>query len=519
MRVAIVFPGQGTQTPGMGAPWQDHPAWKLVEQAEAALGEPLAPLVLDAPAEQLAPHSRRAARGAVHVARRVGSSCGRSLDDVVAFAGHSLGQVTALDRVGRAGSRRRRAVRRAPRRAHASARPTTHPGRMAALLGATVEQAADACAAAPDACWIANDNAPGQVVIAGTPEGLDAAVARAKEIGVRRATTLNVGGAFHTPLMASAADGIVAALRDVAFAAPIAPVVANARRRRLRTTPTAGATRSAEHVTVPVRWRTSHGDARRARRRRLRRGRRRLDDRRRRQAHRARHSGSLLRLPVRPRNPCGGPRIVIVPPKRLTTPVVRLSPARPVAVPERMIVAPGVGVFRPARRRRRREPSRPATTSASSKDRARADPVTQPVRRHAHGHARAPGRTAARRPADRLDARRVTGLPVCDRRLGHCGSRRTALSNADLEARGRHQRRVDRRAHGHPRTPHRRARTRPPRRSAIDGGGRRDQARRALARPTSTCSIVATATPDTAHAPHRRVRRRVARAAAAARST
>ena len=54
VRVAIVFPGQGTQTPGMGAPWQDHPAWKIVEQAEGALGEPLRSLVLDAPAEQLA---------------------------------------------------------------------------------------------------------------------------------------------------------------------------------------------------------------------------------------------------------------------------------------------------------------------------------------------------------------------------------------------------------------------------------------------------------------------------------
>src|SRR6267143_670178 len=54
VRVAIVFPGQGTQTPGMGAPWREHPAWKIVEQAEGALGEPLAPLLLDAPAEQLA---------------------------------------------------------------------------------------------------------------------------------------------------------------------------------------------------------------------------------------------------------------------------------------------------------------------------------------------------------------------------------------------------------------------------------------------------------------------------------
>ena len=76
---------------------------------------------------------------------------------------------------------------------------------MAALLGATNGQAEDACTAAPDACWVANDNAPGQVVIAGTPDGVEAGSARAKELGVKRATPLNVGGAFHTPLMDDAA--------------------------------------------------------------------------------------------------------------------------------------------------------------------------------------------------------------------------------------------------------------------------------------------------------------------------
>ena len=84
---------------------------------------------------------------------------------------------------------------------------------MAALLGATVEQADGACAAAPDGCWVANDNAPGQVVIAGTPEGLEPASVRAKELGVKRATPLNVGGAFHTPLMRDAVPGSRASSR------------------------------------------------------------------------------------------------------------------------------------------------------------------------------------------------------------------------------------------------------------------------------------------------------------------
>jgi [acyl-carrier-protein] S-malonyltransferase len=129
---------------------------------------------------------------------------------------------------------------------------------MAALLGATIEQAEAACAAAPDGAWIANDNAPGQVVIAGTPEGVELAIAGAKEAGVRRATNLSVGGAFHTPLMSSARDGLVDTLASVAFAAPSAPVVSNHDGAPYTGADTEGwRRRLAEHVTVPVRWRTS----------------------------------------------------------------------------------------------------------------------------------------------------------------------------------------------------------------------------------------------------------------------
>ncbi len=260
MRVAVVFPGQGTQEPGMGAPWHDHPAWKIVEQAEAALGEPLAPLLLDAPAEVLA--RTRNAQLAVLCTSLVAWEAARPLlDDVVAFAGHSLGQVTALIASGALDLDD--GVRFAARRAELTqAAADTHPGRMAALLGATPEQAAEACAAAPEEAWVANDNAPGQIVIAGTPEGVDAAIARAKEIGIRRATILNVGGAFHTPLMLSARDGLVDALSAVTFSASSAPVVSNhdggAYGGPQEGPDTDGwRERLAEHVSVPVRWRRS----------------------------------------------------------------------------------------------------------------------------------------------------------------------------------------------------------------------------------------------------------------------
>jgi len=254
LRVAVVFPGQGTQTPAMGAPWQDHPAWKVVEQAEAALGEPLAPLVLDASAEELA-RTRNAQLAVLCTSLVAWEAVRPLLHDVVAFAGHSLGQITAL--IASGALELDEGVRFAARRAELTqAAADAHPGRMAALLGASLEQAEQACQAAPDACWVANDNAPGQVVIAGTPEGVEAASARAKDLGVKRATPLKVGGAFHTPLMAPARDGLIAALADVAFGTPVALIVSN-QNGAAYTDGDGWRTRLPEHITVPVRWRTS----------------------------------------------------------------------------------------------------------------------------------------------------------------------------------------------------------------------------------------------------------------------
>jgi [acyl-carrier-protein] S-malonyltransferase len=252
--IAVIFPGQGTQAAGMGLPWRDHPAFAVIERAEAAFGEPLADLVLDAPPERLA--RTREAQLAVLLTSLVAWEAIRDrVTSPVAFAGHSLGQVTALIASGAlaldAG------VRFAARRAELTqAAADAHPGKMAALLGATLEQAEGACEAAPDGCWIANDNAPGQVVIAGTPDGVDAGSARAKELGVKRATALNVGGAFHTPLMRDAADALPAELAAVEFAAPAAPVVSNLDAIGYDA-PDGWRERSAEHVAVPVRWRPS----------------------------------------------------------------------------------------------------------------------------------------------------------------------------------------------------------------------------------------------------------------------
>jgi [acyl-carrier-protein] S-malonyltransferase len=238
----------------MGAPWVGHPAWKIIEKAEAALGEPLAPLLLDAPAEQLA-RTRDAQLAVLCTSLIAWEAANAYIDDVVAFAGHSLGQVTALIASGVLSLDD--GVRFAARRAELTqAAADAHPGKMAALLGATIEDAEAACAAAPDACWVANENAPGQVVIAGTPDGLAAASARAKELGIKRAMPLNVGGAFHTPLMASARDGLGAALASVTLSDPRGPIVSN-HDGAAYDDGDGWRARLPEHVTVPVRWRTS----------------------------------------------------------------------------------------------------------------------------------------------------------------------------------------------------------------------------------------------------------------------
>jgi len=148
-------------------------------------------------------------------------------------------------------------VRFAARRAEVTqAAADAHPGRMAALIGASIDQAEAACAATPPQAWVANDNAPGQVVIAGTPDGLDAAVERAKEAGVRRAMPLAVGGAFHTPLMDGAAAAIADALVGIPLAAPAAPVVSN-EDAQPHADGDGWRDRLPRHVTHPVRWRTS----------------------------------------------------------------------------------------------------------------------------------------------------------------------------------------------------------------------------------------------------------------------
>jgi [acyl-carrier-protein] S-malonyltransferase len=254
MGVAVMFPGQGSQSPGMGSPWQDTEAWTLVERAEEVLDEPLERLLLDEDPGVL--RRTREAQLAVFLTSLVAwEAAPAAHGEIVAFAGHSLGQLTALtaagvlhfdDAVGLV----------ATRGEVTQAAADAAGGGMVALLGADEPQATAACEAAPDACWIANDNAPGQVVLSGTDDGLERAAAAARAVGVRKVVRLEVDGPFHTPLMQPAADELAAATATVPVHLPDAPVVSNADACAYSDAD-GWRTRLVHHLVSAVQWRRS----------------------------------------------------------------------------------------------------------------------------------------------------------------------------------------------------------------------------------------------------------------------
>jgi [acyl-carrier-protein] S-malonyltransferase len=251
MGVGIVFPGQGAQHADMGGPWRAHPAWEsVVGRAEDVLGEPVGEVLLGGTPER----TRDAQLAVLLTSLLAWESLRDQVPEVTAFAGHSLGQVTALMAAGVLSFED--GVLFALARADATqAAADRHPGGMAALLGADHTQVDAACAAAPGACFMANDNAPGQVVLAGTVEGLDAGIEAARAAGARKVMILRVGGAFHTPLMDEARLALRPTLQGMAMAPPSAPVVGNG--DAAPHDDAEWADRLADHLVQPVRWRQS----------------------------------------------------------------------------------------------------------------------------------------------------------------------------------------------------------------------------------------------------------------------
>lgn len=252
MNFAVVFPGQGSQRPGAGAPWARHASWALVDRAEELTGRPLRALLLDADSDAL--RATAASQLSVLLTSLIAwEAVAATLPQApLAMAGHSLGQVTAL--IASGGLDEGDGLRFAAARADETQRAADErEGVMAALLGASEDQAADACSAAPQACWVANLNAPGQIVIAGTPEGVAAAADRAATVGVRRVRPLGVGGAFHTPLMAPAAEALEPVLGRTRFSTPVTPIVTN-HDAQAHADDRDWPARLTTHLVSPVRW-------------------------------------------------------------------------------------------------------------------------------------------------------------------------------------------------------------------------------------------------------------------------
>src|SRR5919106_695944 len=236
----------------MGAPWRQHPAWGVIEQAEQALGEPLAQLLLAESADELA-RTRESQLSVLLTSLVVWEAAKDQLPAPVAFAGHSLGQITAL--IASECLPFDEGVRLAARRAEATqAAADRHPGKMAAVIGADEAQVLEACGAAPDECWLANDNAPGQIVIAGTPSGIERATKAAGDLGIRRLMPLKVGGAFHTPLREGAAPALRPSPEGLPSGPPPAPIVSNPDARPYGEA-TGWPERLERHLVSPVRWR------------------------------------------------------------------------------------------------------------------------------------------------------------------------------------------------------------------------------------------------------------------------
>ncbi|MEU0272199.1 ACP S-malonyltransferase [Streptomyces sp. NPDC006307] len=249
-RYVVAFPGQGGQGPRMGLAWRHHDVWELVERAEEALGRPVAPMLLDRAA---APRTTAEAQLAVFLASMLAwEAVRKAVGPPALFAGHSLGQISALTAAGVLAFDD--AVRLTARRGEVTeAVCRGQDGGMVAVLPISTEAAAQACGVPPDDCWVANDNAPGQVVLAGTEAGLARATEAARALGAEKFYRLAVPGAFHTPLMAEAADAFGDHLDTVAFGAPVAPVLSNATARPAP--PDASWRRLlCEHLTSPVRW-------------------------------------------------------------------------------------------------------------------------------------------------------------------------------------------------------------------------------------------------------------------------
>ncbi len=261
MTLAFVFPGQGSQAPGMGKDLADAfpVARETFGEVDEALKQNLSRLMFGGPAEELTlTANAQPALMAVSVAvcrvlaKEGGFDLGRGVSLV---AGHSLGEYSALTAAGAFDLPTAARLLRLRGEAMQAAVPPGE-GAMAALLGAEADQARAICEAAAqgEVVEVANDNGGGQVVVSGAKAAVERAIEGAKAAGIKRAMLLPVSAPFHCAMMAPAADAMRAALEKAAMAVPAVPVVANVTAAPV-SDPDAIRALLVRQVTGTVRWR------------------------------------------------------------------------------------------------------------------------------------------------------------------------------------------------------------------------------------------------------------------------
>ena len=257
MNVVLLFPGQGSQKPGMAKDLVDAlpAARETFGAVDAALGESLSTLCFDGPAETLTLTHNAQPALLTHGAAVWASVRDRIAPHVRAAAGHSLGEFTAYHAAGAFDAAHgARLVRRRGELMHDSG--VQRPGTMAAILGDVAGgiEALCAKASADGGCVVpANYNTAGQVVISGEVPAVERAMELAKAAGAKRAIRLNVSGAFHSPLMAVAREGLAEALERTQLRNPVFPVYANVNAEPVRSASEARLL-LLEQLTAPVKW-------------------------------------------------------------------------------------------------------------------------------------------------------------------------------------------------------------------------------------------------------------------------